>query len=209
MVDAGHIALRDGYFSPTRLFAEGGVAPILRGLVAQKAQRVDTRAVDDVRNLLFGTNTQGFDLVAINIQRGRDHGLPDYNTVRKALGFAPVVSFADITGGESELAKSLAALYDNVDNLDLWVAGLAEPHVDGGIVGETFSAIIREQFTRLRDGDRFWYENVENSPLSDAQRAAAASTSLVDVLARSADVHCAAMADGRGPFFARDPASCV
>ena len=29
----------------------------------------------------------------------------------------------------------------------------------GGHVGETFRAILVDQFTRLRDGDRFWYQS--------------------------------------------------
>ena len=53
---------------------QGGLDPILRGMICTASQEVDTKAVDGVRNFLFGTNTKGFDLVAINIQRGRDHG---------------------------------------------------------------------------------------------------------------------------------------
>ena len=70
----GHLNLRDNYFSPGRVMKQGGLDPILRGMICTASQEVDTKAVDGVRNFLFGTNTKGFDLVAINIQRGRDHG---------------------------------------------------------------------------------------------------------------------------------------
>ena len=55
--------------------------------------------------------------------------------------------------------KALAKLGLTVNDIDLWVGGLAEKHVAGGNVGETFSRIIADQSTRLRDGDRFWYQN--------------------------------------------------
>jgi len=37
------------------------------------------------------------DLMAVNIQRGRDHGLPDYNTARKEFGLEPAESWADLS----------------------------------------------------------------------------------------------------------------
>ena len=66
---------------------EGGIAPVLRGLAAQVQQSVDTQIVPDVRNFLFGPpGAGGLDLASLNIQRGRDHGLSDYNSMREASG---------------------------------------------------------------------------------------------------------------------------
>lgn len=41
--------------------------------------------------------------MAVNIQRGRDHGLPDYQTAREALGLPTKMSVADIRPGSAEI----------------------------------------------------------------------------------------------------------
>ncbi|MDY7095265.1 MAG: peroxidase family protein, partial [Acidobacteriota bacterium] len=157
-ISAGHLPLRDAFFAPHRLADEGGIEPILRGLAAQICQAADPLVVDDLRNFLFGPpGSGGFDLVSLNIQRGRDHGLPSYNRARRALGLPPARGFADITTNP-ELRQRLRATYDNVGQVDLWVGGLAEDPLPGAMLGETFSVILIDQFTALRDGDRFWYE---------------------------------------------------
>jgi len=153
-----HIPLRNAFFNPT-LFKETGLDSILRGFAAQRAQKIDTLVVDDVRNFLFGPpGSGGFDLASLNIQRGRDHGLSDYNTVRESYGLSRVSDFDEITS-DPVMQTKLKSLYGSVDDIDLWVGGLAEDHAPDAMVGETIKAVLTDQFTRLRDGDRFWYQN--------------------------------------------------
>ena len=42
----------------------------------------------------------------------------------------------------------LMLVYDDIDDIDLWIGGLAEVHVDGGMLGELFAAIVADQFIR-------------------------------------------------------------
>jgi hypothetical protein len=103
--------------------------------------------------------------------------LADYNAVRQAYGLTPVTSFAQITSNEA-LAQTLGQLYGNVNNIDLWVGVMAEDHFPGGSVGQLGRAIISDQFERLRDGDRFWYQNIfSGPPLEYVER-----TTLADVI---------------------------
>ena len=88
----GHVLLREGFFRPERVTAEGGIDPILRGAVHIPCQEIDSKVVDELRNFLFPVNGKSLDLGAINIQRGRDTGITDYNSVRNALGLKSKLS---------------------------------------------------------------------------------------------------------------------
>lgn len=154
----GHLSLAAAFFNPSHI-SDNGIDSVLRGLAGQRCQELDNTLVDDVRNFLFGApGSGGMDLASLNIQRGRDHGLPSYNEMRRALGLRPARSFRDITP-DRDLQRKLQSAYGNADQVDLWVGGLCEEHVRGSMVGETFLRILADQFTRLRDGDRFFYES--------------------------------------------------
>ena len=158
----GHLPLRNAFFAPYRISDEGGIEPILRGLSSQVCQTVDLQIIDEVRNFLFGDpGAGGFDLAALNIQRGRDHGLPSYNRARVALGLAAAETFADISANP-DTVQGLARIYASVDDVDVWIGGLAEDHRAGAMVGELIYTAVLRQFIRLRDGDRFWYQHSLN-----------------------------------------------
>ncbi len=164
-IPAGPLPLRAAFFAPGEIPANGGIEPLLRGLARQRAQQVDPYVVDDVRNFLFGPpGAGGFDLPSLNIQRGRDHGIPRYNEVRRLFGLPVRTSFAGVTS-DPEVRARLAAAYATVDDIDLWIGALAEDHVPGALVGELTFTILRRQFEALRDGDRFWYENHFPQPM--------------------------------------------
>ncbi|HZZ70949.1 MAG TPA: peroxidase family protein [Pirellulales bacterium] len=162
----GPLSLQDAFFPHQGMSSPNQVDYILKGLTMDTQQEIDVHMVDGVRNFLFGEPTPGSgqDLASLNLQRGRDHGLPDYNTIRVAYGLAPVTSFADITSDVS-LQAQLRAVYgttgglDNVNDIDPWLGALAEDHLPGMDVGPLIADSLIDQFTRLRDGDRFFFTN--------------------------------------------------
>ena len=181
---ADEISLAEAFFNPS-VVKEYGIDPILKYLASDPSQELDTKVVDELRNFLFGPpGAGGLDLASLNIQRGRDHGLADYNSTRAAYGLPKVTSFAQITSDVS-LQVKLRSLYGNVNNIDLWVGALAENHTPGGSVGPLLKAIIVDQFSRLRDGDRFWYQRT----FSGADLATLDHTSLADVISRNSTDH--------------------
>ncbi len=182
-VSEGHLALRDAFFAPYRL-NEGGIDPIMRGLASQACQELDTLIVDDVRNFLFGNPGEGgFDLASLNIQRGRDHGLPSYNNAREKLGLTRLQSFTEISS-DVIMQQRLTEAYNTVDDIDLWVGGLAEDKVHNAMVGELFFTILTAQFEALRDGDRFWYQRA----LNKRWRHYVNESRLSDIIRRNTDI---------------------
>jgi hypothetical protein len=182
--DYGHLTLQGAFFRPDIIMTQGGIDEIVRGISSSYSQHIDYQIIDDVRNFLFGPpGAGGFDLVSLNIQRGRDHGLADFNTVREAYGLDPIADFFELTG-DAHLASKLETLYGDISHLDLWIGGLLEVAHDGALVGETFYTIIADQFTRLRDGDRFWYENRLDEEWIDIIQ----DTSLSDIMMRNTDI---------------------
>ncbi len=178
----GEVQLAEAFFNPYILSTgpsdvEGA---ILKYLSSTVAQAVDGQMVDSVRNILFvapGTGAGGMDLFALDVQRGRDVGLPTFNEARVAYGLPAVTKFSQISSDPAVQAQ-LKQLYGSVDNVELFVGGIVEDHVRGSSLGATFQAIIANQFERIRDGDRLWYQNI----FSGAQLRAIQNTTLADII---------------------------
>lgn len=150
-------ALRNAFFNPGEVF-QNGIDSLLLGLASRQAQAIDTLLVDDVRNFLFGPpGAGGLDLASLNIQRGRDHGIGSLNEVRTALGLDPYAEYSELTGGDAALASAFAQVYRSIDDVDLWIGGLAEAAFNQSMLGETFTRILFDQFTRSMFGDRFFF----------------------------------------------------
>ncbi|XP_039990207.1 dual oxidase 1 isoform X1 [Xiphias gladius] len=148
------------------------VDDLLMGMASQIAEREDNIVVEDLRDYMYGplrfTRT---DLVAMTVQRGRDFGLRSYTEVRKALDLPSVKTFEDINpelnSTNPQLLHDVAELYNrDISNLELFPGGLLES-LDGP--GPVFSAIILDQFERIRNGDRFWFENKQNGLFTDEE----------------------------------------
>lgn len=182
LVGGEALALSDAFFRPDT-FRETGPDAILRGLAGNVAQAMDPEIVDSLRNLVLeGPTAAPFDLAALNIARGRDHGLPTLNDARRALGMPAITSFDDPAFREGVGAR-MAQVYDSPEDIDLWIGLLAETPADDGLVGPTQRAILMDQFVRLRSGDRNWYENT----FSRRQIAALNSNTLADVIRRNSN----------------------
>jgi hypothetical protein len=184
VIAQGNLALRDAFFDPSLLADEGGIEPLLRGLAAAPSQALDVYMVEDVRSFLFGPpGAGGLDLGALNIQRGRDHGLPSYAGARVAEGLSRPLSFAAVTS-DPVVQERLQAAYSEVGDIDLWIGELAEDPAPGAMVGPLLRRMLADQFRRLRDGDRFYYERIFSGDALAELRA----TRLSDVIRRNTPI---------------------
>ncbi|MBZ3870951.1 Thyroid peroxidase [Sciurus carolinensis] len=171
--DLPRLPLRDAFFRPWRLIQEGGLDPIVRGLLARpaKLQAQHQLMNEDLTERLFVlAQPDVLDLASLNLQRGRDHGLPGYNRWREFCGLPRLETTADLSRAVANrsLVDKLMDLYKHPDNIDVWLGGLAEDLLPRARTGPLFACIIGRQMRALRDGDRFWWEN--SAVFTEAQR---------------------------------------
>lgn len=194
----GNMTLAQSFFNPQAVY-DYNLDPFLKGMSVQVQQNFDAKVVDGVRNFLFGPpGAGGLDLASININRGRERGLPDFNSIREEFGLPKYHVFAQINPDINVWAR-LMVLYRSVNWIDPWVGFLSEKHANNSIFGETLIAVLKKQFSAVRDGDRFFYLN--DPVLSDEEKTMIANTKFSSIVLRNTDI--SYIQDN--VFFAQDP----
>jgi hypothetical protein len=111
------IPLNVAFFNPD-LVGQVQLGPLLHGIGLESEYKNDEMMDNQLRSVLFQIPDPGnpgcldgeglpecfqgvIDLAALDIERGRDHGMPSYNDLRVAYGLEPKTSFTDITGEDS------------------------------------------------------------------------------------------------------------
>lgn len=155
------LSLKEHYNRPSDL-QMNYIDHLVRGLSMQNTQKVDMLFTKTVTDYLYShsdSNAYGMDVVSLDIQRGRDHGIPSYAQFRRYCGLKDIQSVQDLAqvmvkGSTNRLLKQ----YKTWNDIDLLVGALFEKHEDDAMVGPTMGCIIREQFTRTRRADRYFYD---------------------------------------------------
>ena len=159
LVEMPPLELVDMFFNTSK-YRETGTDAILRGLMNQPARKLDEFISSRLTNELFANETgrSGMDLASLNLMRGRDHGIPPYFTWKQWAERA----CREKSNFRNDVTVDLFfEVYGNLNTVDLFVGGLAEDSLPGGLVGSTFACIIANTLLALRDGDRFFYKNTD------------------------------------------------
>ncbi|XP_008062548.1 eosinophil peroxidase [Carlito syrichta] len=206
-----HVPLSSVFFASWRIVHEGGIDPILRGLMATPAKlnRQDSMLVDELRDRLFQQVRRiGLDLAALNMQRSRDHGLPGYNAWRRFCGLSQPRNLAQLSKvlRNQDLARKFLNLYGTPDNIDIWIGAIAEPLLPGARVGPLLACLFENQFRRARDGDRFWWQ--KRGVFTKRQREALSQISLSRVVCDNTGITTVSRDIFRANIYPRGFVSC-
>ena len=179
----GQISLGEAFLNPSLYTTVGGTDQLLRGLLTTKSWSYDVFLSRILTNELFKPVPNGTDLASINIQRGRDHGIPPYSFVsdycQQTYGLSQPTFSSRVT------TKRIINTYNSLDNADLWPVGLSETPLPKSVIGPTFACLFGKAFKSLRDGDRFYFENP--GVFTTAQRRELAKTTMSRVICDNAD----------------------
>ncbi len=180
--------LRNMFFNPGLYETAGGVAPAARGWSKVSPNRMDEFVNSVLTTSLFETDTgPGMDLASLNIQRGRDHGLPLYKKWREFCDEAvPGLRQFGVPMFENPVTNAkFVQLHGRANLSELWIAGLSERRLPESLLGPTFACIFGITFSNARDGDRFYFENP--STFRPEQLAAIRRSSMSQVLCENTD----------------------
>ncbi|CAN7939172.1 unnamed protein product, partial [Ixodes hexagonus] len=157
------VKLKDKYFDPFDFYK--GILPRFVGGMMAQPQKAYSRFGDYGVTRFFGKNRNssfGGDLFAIDIQRGRDHGIRGYADYVKYCHGIKLRRFVDLYAYglmSNDNARLYSKIYKDVRDIDFFSAGISEYPVPGAIAGPTFSCILAGMFHKLKYGDRFFYEH--------------------------------------------------
>lgn len=187
------LLLRDGFFKMDALLAPEILDEISRGLVATPMETLDQFITGEVTNHLFEDRRipfSGIDLIALNVQRARDHGISSYNNYRALCNLKRARTWEDLSREiPPEVISRFKRIYPTVDDIDLFPGGMSERPLQGGLVGPTFACIIGIQFRQLRKCDRFWYETEDpNLRFTEAQLNEIRKTTLSKIVCENMDI---------------------
>jgi peroxidase len=175
------------------IFGQGALAnteytPILRGML-QQGMKMAGGFPFQLLNLMFrGTTPAGLDLLSADINRGRDHGIPSYASIREYCGLGAVNSFEDLAPLISaENIEKLRELYDDARDIDLIVGAGIENY--DGFVTPTSRCLHVEQHKRFMCGDRYFYtSSTSPRPFTLAQLNALKADTFARLLCQNTDI---------------------
>ncbi|KAM7295225.1 uncharacterized protein ISCGN_024730 [Ixodes scapularis] len=190
--ELGGLKLTDAFFNSQTLYRKDRLDQLLRGLLSTPMENFDNHVTEMVTKHLFEAKSvpfSGLDLVAINLQRGRDHGLRTYNDYRAFCSQPRARTFADLEGHIPRATlRAIGSVYRDVEDIDVFTGGLSEFPLAGAVVGPTFSCLLSFQFQRLRRCDRFWHETGDPTVrFSSDQLAQLRKASLAKIICQNSD----------------------
>ncbi|RHZ69451.1 hypothetical protein Glove_283g157 [Diversispora epigaea] len=163
------------------LLEKFGSSRVAASLSLQRQEEVDIFYADMMRS--FKPNTQMNDIASIDLFRGRDQGLPKYNQARVNFGFTKANDWSDITN-DTEVQNRLNATYSNIDQVEALVGSLAEDHIEESNFGPLFLKNMKEQWTLIRDSDRFYYKSPD-AGFNDSEILEIDRTSFREIIVRN------------------------
>jgi len=191
----GDILLREVFFDPTILYT-GGCSPIWRGLQAKQHNSPEVNIVEDLKEFVFAKKGfLGIDLMSTNMRRAREMGLPNFYNARRIYGLGTNPDWVNYTQWSdfSDWPDQFTTAYNTTDpsGCDPWLCGIMEttpptPSSVGGELGQLLHEIFKRQFSKIRNGDRFWYLN---NQFNSADMADIMSTTFAMIVLRNSVVN--------------------